>query len=806
MALGDSNMNVRSGGGTSRVGSAVLAKTMVQLGCSTLGQEGVVARVADVSRIPLILDDGPLAKAIALRHAQGITSYGVPLPPSQPGAIGDVVHQGTGAGQILVSAAPHKLVEIVVSKAGVLGTMQIRTRVGGTGAFSQPVTSVAVSSNPWVYRVPGTFCHVTFPAASYDLNATLTIGTDGSVQTSGGTATAGAVLASAGPYLIRPGQHFDVKVDEGGALVFTFGGTRGFTRGAAGGFAGYAGSMILRLNEDATSDQTITFAGTENTVAKALALINAQWVGGHAIDDGTGQIKLESDRYGTSSHVRVVSGDAGLLTAIGLATGLGTAGSAAVDSGTGAVQKSIAFLDAATAAELAVALVVTGATLSVVAGALKVASQTTGGAPKGVQVQGTSTQLLGCDTVEHNGAAAGTISACTFTADPIDTYEVELTINKGGLPGVAILGWAVDAGISNEGSLLVPASGVVVLPGTGLVLTCSSLFVATEVYSFPTVAPTCSDGELTAALDALRSDASLETAHIHVVDLPPSAAEAFSRAALLQSECDTADESNHKFWQASCEGPCAGDIVVSGGKAIVDVADTDAVIMAARLGLDFKSVTVHFGTHAMVAPRKQRRPLGWAVMQRFAITEPREDISAPVPYGPLPIYKIGRDEAVTPGLDDVGLNTARTYGSEAQGAFLSITSGGFGWKNLTSDASFADACGVRGLNCFLHAQQAAGFDLLGQRPPANPDGTIEEKAASAWEAGLDANGKRSVGLLAGGDFTEPQASTANSTISRGSQLGASPHRLDILYKYSPLGFVSDVEGDCTFSGTLTIGG
>jgi hypothetical protein len=814
MSLGSNRMHVTAGGGRQRVSGAQLARAVVQMAVSTLGTPNVVTKISDPSGLATLLDAGQLPEAMAMRLRGGQTAYGMSIEPTVPGALGEVVHLGSGSGSVTVDTAPHKVVDIIIDEAGGVGTFSLKYRVGGTGNYSDPV--VSVGPDPWVYRVPGTFCRLSFAEGIYAEGSTLSVGVDGVIVTSGGAATPGSVTSSVGPFHINLTEHWDVSIDEGTPQVFTFSGTQGFKTGSGAVNAGVAGSFVVRINEDLNTDHTITFAGSENSEALALAKINSQLIGATAID-ATNQIKIRSDRYGTGSKVRIVSGTGALLTDLGFATGLGTAGTATVDKdGGGAVSKTIAFLDAATADELDTALVVTGASLNAVvsgptAGALTLASSTAGGAPKGVQIKSASTNRLGFDILEHNGVDNGDIEGVTAESDPIDNYEVKLTVKKAGALGTAILGVSVDGGTTTRPPQVIPTSGKMVIRGTGLVLTCADDFVVDDTYAFFTAGPNFTTSDLTDALEALRSDRTFKTCLVHVATLPSSTADAFAAAEASDAAMVTAFDAGLDQ-EIIVECPALNDIVIDSAVAILDVNDTDAVIMAAREGLDLQRTSVFAGTHRMVSQlagsgsMQLKRPLGWAVVDRYVDTEPRESVAALEPKGKLRITEIGRDEAMTPGLDDVQINTICTYRSRPREAYLSITSGGYGWKNLTTQDDFQDAEGVRALNVMLTALRVVADGFLGQKPPTNPDGTITEKKALAWDTIVDRAAKRSLGMMKGGDFKTPQASSVSASIVRSSQLGTTPRRLDINYTLQKLGFVSDVSGEVFYSGVLTVEG
>ena len=433
----------------------------------------------------------------------------------------------------------------------------------------------------------------------------------------------------------------------------------------------------------------------------------------------------------------------------------------------------------------------------------------------------TKTLTVGIDgTVTPGSAWVGVV---TQSSNPIDDYEALITVKKAGALGVAIVQVSLDNGNSTEPTMLVPSGGVIAIAGTGLVLTFSSTFALGDTYSFLTIGPGFSTSDLSNALTALKAIRTLQISMVHVGSMPSSAASAFSLASTLDTSVLDAFQNGIYDWEACCN--CPSD---KGGYRI---------------------------TSALTG-RKHIRPLSWLAMDRYVETDPRDEMAATAPEsatatgdgslriflpanvdtidGPgdivapssTPLYDTadtravivaargsdlsgrtsmfaGGDEAVTPGLDDVQINTARTYGGPLK-AYLSITSGVIGWKNLTTNASYVDAGAVRALNVLVTALRPVQFGLLGQRPKVNADGTISEEAARTWDTLLDGVAKRALGLKTGGDYPKAQASQAFAKVLRSSQLGQSPKRLDIAYGLQPLGEVTDVAGTVNFSGVLSL--
>lgn len=423
---------------------------------------------------------------------------------------------------------------------------------------------------------------------------------------------------------------------------------------------------------------------------------------------------------------------------------------------------------------------------------------------------------IGIDGVVTPGG--GWVGTVTQASSPIDDYEVVCTVKKTGALGAAILQISLDAGISvSFASMLVPSGGIITLPGTGILLTCAGAsFTLGDTYSFLSIGPGFSTSDLNNALTAVKNNPTVAASMIHVSAMPISAAGAFSAAATLDTAILDAFSNKGFDWMGACDCPSN-----KGGMRLT----------------------------SPLTGRKHVRPLSWFAMDLYCATDPKDELAA-VAIGPLrtffqagattiagpgdivmpssvPLYDTadndsvitaarggdlsgrtsvfvgGRDEALQPGLDDIQINTARTYGGPLA-AFLSITAGVVGFKNLTTNASYVDAGAVRALNIMIAALRPVVQQLLGQRPAVNRDGTISENAASGYDTIVDKAVKKALGLAPGGDFAQAQASFASASILRTSQLGQNPKRLDISYEFQPLGEVTAIANGVNFSGVLSI--
>lgn len=407
-------------------------------------------------------------------------------------------------------------------------------------------------------------------------------------------------------------------------------------------------------------------------------------------------------------------------------------------------------------------------------------------------------------TITRSGGTTG--PAVSQASSPLGTWDVLATVIKAGGTGTASLRVSLDGGTSSLPDFAIPSSGKIIIPNTGLVLTCASTFVERDTYAFNACEPGFSTSDATAAITAARADRTVAAVLVVFHGTPSSAAGAISLASTVETQLQAAFNSDGLDWNGWVGCPVVGDIVMSGSNAIADSADTDSVIRTAREGQDLKRTSVWPGQHrvtSVFSGSKIKQGFQTATAPRFVDTDPRDDLAALEPSGPIDIFAIGRDEASNQNLDDVQFCVARTYRNR-NGAFLAITAGGFGYKNLTTDAVMQDGGGFRALNASLPSLRSAGLALLAQRPQVNADGTIDEKVRRAWSAKLDGVFKRAAGLMPGGDFSKPQASIATATVLASSQLGQSPFRLDIQYTFQKLGFVSDVNGNVQFSGVITV--
>jgi hypothetical protein len=269
------------------------------------------------------------------------------------------------------------------------------------------------------------------------------------IQTATAAATAGSITSAVQPYGLADGDDFDVAIDGGGPQTKTISATAASRESASGPFD-LENGWTLQIAIDGGSTLTKTFASSEfgnvdaATPAEVVASLNAffasQNAGAVASVTSTTKVTITSNRKGTGSGVNVVGGTANAAFAF-------TTGNVA---GTGNVSN----VAAVTAAELAAVLsTLTGCVVSVVSGAVKITSSTTGPSSS-VQVQSSSTgdDETGFDNAIHSGSSGAAV----------DTLRIDAKWDGAYAGNVRAIVAAATSGEADRFNLYVEVSGVVV--------------------------------------------------------------------------------------------------------------------------------------------------------------------------------------------------------------------------------------------------------------------------------------------------------------------------------------------------------
>lgn len=305
--------------------------------------------------------------------------------------------------------------------------------VGRTGPFSLPSTSGTVQ-----LRIDGgalqTFTILANAASVLGSNTGPFVVADGdefvvtidggSVQTIEAELVAATILSgNAETYNITPGWTLLVRVDGGSAQTVTFSGTAGSVDTDAEPYA-FNPADEITFSIDGGANQVLTLTGGETTAADLKAAIDGQIVGVTTEIIAGPAVRISSNRFGTSSDVEIVSGDANALTETGLSVGN--------NNGTGFA----AFLDAATAAEVAAEIAADTTGLAAVddGGSVRLTSDTDGTASKLQVTGGLANGALGFNVNEVSGSGDFADGSAVTTAEMVswlaaNLYDVTVVVD-----------------------------------------------------------------------------------------------------------------------------------------------------------------------------------------------------------------------------------------------------------------------------------------------------------------------------------------------------------------------------------------
>lgn len=263
--------------------------------------------------------------------------------------------------------------------------------------------------------------HYTDPAsAASKTSAAATIDLD----TAATAPSAGTVLGTnIAPFDLASGDTLVVTIDGGAPATATFTGVAAARESAAETFV-LVNGFLLTVAIDGGSVQSIEFLTAEfvaigaATAEEVAAVINAKIVGATAtVTSGGTKVTITSDKKGTGSSVNVTGGTANAVLAF-------TTGAVA---GTG----NVADIDAVSAAEVKtiVELAVAGCTVASVGGAIRVSSNTTGGASTVlVGASSTADDELGLDNATHTGSAGAATPTLTIDGKTDGAYANTLQL------------------------------------------------------------------------------------------------------------------------------------------------------------------------------------------------------------------------------------------------------------------------------------------------------------------------------------------------------------------------------------------
>lgn len=144
-------------------------------------------------------------------------------------------------------------------------------------------------------------------------------------------------------------------------------------------------------------------------------------------------------------------------------------------------------------------------------------------------------------------SGTGTLGWVTQASSTLDGYDLLVTIDTAGGLGAGTFTWSVDGGADTSDPTLIPAGGIFVIPGTGLVLTFSGSFVLGDTYEVKTSTAGFTNSDINAALTALLANPT-PFGFVHVVGMGASAAAAASLAAVVDAAMTTAQTNFRYAW------------------------------------------------------------------------------------------------------------------------------------------------------------------------------------------------------------------------------------------------------------------
>lgn len=377
-------------------------------------------------------------------------------------------------------------------------------------------------------------------------------------------------------------------------------------------------------------------------------------------------------------------------------------------------------------------------------------------------VPGTMTTLTFADqtytlndvwTVTTAGAitvsGAGTAGWVTQASSPIDTYDVLVVIQTGGALGTSVFTYSMDGGNSSSANIQVPSGGTYVIPGTGVMLTFASTFVAADTYEFSTVTAGFGTTDVGNALTALGADARPWFC-VHIGGMGASAEAAASMSSTVATTL-LAFEVAYKYVMGMVECP---------------ETEGDAAILTAFASFASTRVMVTVGDilhqSSLNRGRTLRRNCGIAVASRLAATNPSQDPGwVGSPKGGLAnVFDIFRNEANTPGLATQRFTVMTTRPTKT-GFFCAtgnmMAQAGSDFTPVGNRRVMDVACTVA-VGVFINELNA---DLI-----TNPgDGTIYDPEATRIEAAVE--NALSAKLL---QPTPPDASAVQAEINRDNNI------------------------------------
>jgi hypothetical protein len=119
-------------------------------------------------------------------------------------------------------------------------------------------------------------------------------------------------VTGVGPFTLTAGMTVVVDVDNVGAATATFDAAAGYVDDTTTYAVADQDGNYIDITIDGGAAQRVTFSGATTTLQSIINQINAALVGGAALDNGSSQLRVRSDKQGTGSSVSIDVGTSDL--------------------------------------------------------------------------------------------------------------------------------------------------------------------------------------------------------------------------------------------------------------------------------------------------------------------------------------------------------------------------------------------------------------------------------------------------------------------------------------------------------------
>jgi Protein of unknown function (DUF2586) len=348
-------------------------------------------------------------------------------------------------------------------------------------------------------------------------------------------------------------------------------------------------------------------------------------------------------------------------------------------------------------------------------------------------------------SVTHTGS--GSPANPTQSSSPVDNYNAIVNIVTSGALATAQFTYSLDNGepkLNGGGvvssTITTTGGGKYAIPGSGVVLTFASTFVAGDTYKFTTAGMDAGPSDVAAAYTALTTTyKSAQYGIVYVMGCNALSSAWATQCGALETDHLSLFNSNI-YERVVNECPTLGSISASAGAVVVNVADTDTQLTTSRAGVSAIHVIGAAGDCGVTSPLTGltlRRNAAFVLVPRMMQHEPSRN-PGEVDLGGLPgVAYLYRDEAATPALDAQGFTTLRTWPGASTGFFVTdchtLTVATSDYYPATNARVVDEACAT--------AFAAAAPLILSKVPTTTRNGqagVITEKKAQSIENGITA--------------------------------------------------------------------